>query len=252
MTDSRIRDVVIVGGGTAGWMAAAALSAIMGDQLRIRLVESDEIGTVGVGEATIPAIRLFNGLVGIDENAFIKATQGSFKLGIQFVDWARKGHTYFHPFGGYGVNMAGVSFHAFFLRLHAAGEAPDIDAFSLQATAARADKFMRPIDAGNSPLSDIAYAYHDITLVHMVGNAHAHRFETPQNSALDITSEKLIVHPEEDIIETDQPAVVIQGDSRLIGDGMKYNNNTRKLDVYANSGVRIAPKDMPSSNNTSD
>ena len=100
--------------------------------------------------------------------------------------------------------------------------------------------------------SDIAYAYNDITLVHMVGNAHAHRFETPQNSALDITSEKLIVHPEEDIIETDQPAVVIQGDSRLIGDGMKYNNNTRKLDVYANSGVRIAPKDMPSSNNTSD
>ncbi|CAM5211894.1 LPS export ABC transporter periplasmic protein LptC [Oligella ureolytica] len=99
--------------------------------------------------------------------------------------------------------------------------------------------------------SDIAYAYNNITLVHMVGNAHAHRFETPDNSALDITSEKLIVHPEEDMLETDQPAVVIQGDSRLVGDGMKYNNNTRKLDVYANSGVRIAPKDMPSSDNTS-
>lgn len=99
--------------------------------------------------------------------------------------------------------------------------------------------------------SEIAYAYNDITLVHMVGNAHAHRFETPDNSALDITSEKLIVHPDEDILETDLPAVVIQGDSRMVGDGMKYNNTTRKLDVYANSGVRIAPKDMPSSNNSS-
>ena len=99
--------------------------------------------------------------------------------------------------------------------------------------------------------SDIAYAYDNVTLVHMVGNAHAHRFETPDNSALDITSEKLIVHPNEDILETDQPAVVIQGDSRLVGDGMKYNNTTRKLDVYSNSGVRIAPKDTPSSNNLS-
>lgn len=99
--------------------------------------------------------------------------------------------------------------------------------------------------------SDIAYAYNNITLIHMVGNGHVHRFATPGNNALDITSEKLIVYPEEDIIETDQPAVVIQGDSRLVGDGMKYNNKTSKLDVYSNSGVRIAPKDMPSSNNPS-
>lgn len=99
--------------------------------------------------------------------------------------------------------------------------------------------------------SDIAYAYNDITLIHMIGNSHAHRFATEDSNALDITSEKLIVYPEEDIMETDQPAVVIQGDSRLIGDGMKYNNTTRKLDVYANSGVRIAPKDMPSSSNPS-
>lgn len=99
--------------------------------------------------------------------------------------------------------------------------------------------------------SNIAYAYNNITLVHMIGNGHVHRFPTADSKALDITSEKLIVHPDEDIIETDQPAVVIQGDSRLVGDGMKYNNNTRKLEVYANSGVRIAPKDMPSSNSNS-
>lgn len=99
--------------------------------------------------------------------------------------------------------------------------------------------------------SDIAYAYDDITLIHMKGNGHVHRFATAENSALDITSEKLIVHPEEDIIETDEPAIVIQGSSRLVGDGMQYNNNTRKLDVYANSGVRISPRDTPKSNNQS-
>ncbi|MDO5667076.1 MAG: LPS export ABC transporter periplasmic protein LptC [Alcaligenaceae bacterium] len=99
--------------------------------------------------------------------------------------------------------------------------------------------------------SNIAYAYNNITLIHMIGDGHVHRFETPENSALDISSEKLIVYPDEDIIETDQSAIVIQGDSRLVGDGMKYNNNTRKLDVYANSGVRIAPKDMPTSNSNS-
>lgn len=99
--------------------------------------------------------------------------------------------------------------------------------------------------------SDIAYAYNNVTLVHMIGNAHAYRFETPDNSALDISSEKLIVYPDDDILETDQPAVVIQGNSRLVGDGMKYNNNTRKLDVYANTGVRMAPDDTPSSNNSS-
>ncbi|XVN73297.1 Lipopolysaccharide export system protein LptC [Oligella sp. MSHR50489EDL] len=96
--------------------------------------------------------------------------------------------------------------------------------------------------------SKTAWAYNNMSLIHMLGEGHVHRFPTNDSKALDITSEKLIVHPDEDIIETDEPAVVIQGDSRLVGEGMKYNNNTRKLEVYANSGVRIAPKDMPSSN----
>ncbi len=115
MGDSRITKVVIVGGGTAGWMAAAALSRTM-DNLSIRLVESDEIGTVGVGEATIPAIRLFNGLIGIDENEFIRETGGTFKLGIQFHDWGRIGDVYMHAFGQIGRSLGLLPFQQYWLR----------------------------------------------------------------------------------------------------------------------------------------
>ena len=161
MEDNRIRSIVIVGGGTAGWMTAATLGRLLGpNYAKVTLVESDDIGIIGVGEATIPQIATFNRMLGLDEDEFVKATKGSFKLGIQFVNWGRQGHVYFHPFGGYGVNMEGVSFHAFWLKLHQAGEAPNIDDWSLQATAGAQGKFMRPIDAGNSPLSQIAYAFH--------------------------------------------------------------------------------------------
>ncbi|WP_121119506.1 tryptophan halogenase family protein [Croceibacterium ferulae] len=165
--DGRIRSICIVGGGSAGWMAAATLVRLLGrDYAEITLVESDEIGIVGVGEATIPQMRTFNRMLGVDEDQFIRDTRGSFKLGIQFVDWGRLGHTYFHPFGSYGVNMGGLSFHAYFLRLNQLGEAPSLDDYSLQAVAAERGRFMRSVDAGpNSPLSDIAYAYHfDATL----------------------------------------------------------------------------------------
>jgi len=161
MHEDRIQKIVIVGGGTAGWMVAAALSKVLGrDYARITLVESDAIGTIGVGEATIPQINIFNRLLGIDENEFVRRTKGTFKLGIQFVNWAREGHVYFHPFGKYGVDMNGVSFHAFWLRMRQAGLAPDINAYSLAAQAAMDGKFMRPVNAGHSPLSQIAYAFH--------------------------------------------------------------------------------------------
>ncbi|OSZ69342.1 tryptophan halogenase [Sphingomonas sp. IBVSS2] len=162
MTENRnIRSILIVGGGTAGWMTAATFARILGpDYAKITLVESDEIGIIGVGEATIPQMATFNRMLGLDEDQFVRETKGSFKLGIQFVNWGRLGHRYFHPFGRYGLDMKGVSFHAYYLRLRQLGEAPDVDAWSLQAMAARDDKFMRGIDAGNSPLSDIAYAYH--------------------------------------------------------------------------------------------
>ncbi|MBK6706375.1 MAG: tryptophan 7-halogenase [Sphingomonadales bacterium] len=96
MSSDRIRHVVIIGGGTAGWMTATALSRTMGGQISITLVESDEIGTIGVGEATIPAIRLFNQLIDLDEDEFIRATQGTFKLGIQFQNWGRLGDSYMY------------------------------------------------------------------------------------------------------------------------------------------------------------
>lgn len=158
---NRVRSIVIVGGGTAGWMTAAALAKVLGPSYAsITLIESDEIGTVGVGEATIPQIGTYNRMLGLDEDEFVRRTKGSFKLGIEFVNWGRVGHRYFHPFGHYGLNMAGLSFHAFWQRMSQLGKAPDLADFSLNATASKLNKFMRPFDAGKSPLSEIAYAFH--------------------------------------------------------------------------------------------
>ncbi|GAA4763500.1 tryptophan 7-halogenase [Stakelama sediminis] len=142
-------------------MTAAALSRVLGqDYCQITLVESDTIGTVGVGEATIPQLGTFNRMLGIDENEFVRRTKGSFKLGIEFVDWGQVGERYFHPFGNFGLDMEGVSFHAYWMRMAKAGIFPDIEEFSLMARAAASNRFMRPVNAGNSPLSNITYAFH--------------------------------------------------------------------------------------------
>jgi tryptophan halogenase len=160
VTENRIRSIVIVGGGTAGWMTAAALAKVLGrEYASITLVESDDIGIVGVGEATIPQIGIYNRMLGINEDEFVRRTRGSFKLGIEFVNWGGLGERYFHPFGYYGINMDGLSFHAFWQRLNQLGMAQDLGEYSLAATASRRNKFMRPIDAGKSPLSEIAYAF---------------------------------------------------------------------------------------------
>src|SRR3954454_6527858 len=115
MMENAIRRVVIIGGGTAGWMTAAALARILGQKpgLEILLVESDEIGTVGVGESTIPQITLFNAMLGIDEPEFVRETHATYKMGIEFVDWTRIGDRFIHPFGFYGLDMMGVEFHHF-------------------------------------------------------------------------------------------------------------------------------------------
>jgi tryptophan halogenase len=160
VADKRIRSIIIVGGGTAGWMTAAAFGRFLkNDYCKITLIESDDIGTVGVGESTIPQIRIFNRMLSLDENEFVKKTQATFKLGIEFRDWKQVGHSYIHPFGPFGIDMEGVNFHAYWLKLNSIGEAGDIENYSLQAVGGRQEKFSRPIDAGNSPLSNIAYAF---------------------------------------------------------------------------------------------
>lgn len=156
-----IRKVTIIGGGTAGWMSAALLGKLFGRALKIRVVESDEIGTIGVGEATIPQIRNYNGTLGLDENEFIRQTQGSFKLGIQFVDWLRPGHKYMHAFGVVGGrNLGLVQFYQYWLKLRAQGLADELGAYTFNAIASAQNRFMRPLDRPNSPLGSIAYAFH--------------------------------------------------------------------------------------------
>lgn len=157
-----VRNIVVVGGGTAGWMSAAALARLLEGAYNIRLVESDEIGIVGVGEATIPNIKNYNRALGIDENEFLRATQGTFKLGIEFVNWGAVGERYTHGFGKIGQEQAGVSFHHYWLRLRSEGLGrPTLDPYSINTVAPQTAKFMnaRP-DMPNSPLGDLANAYH--------------------------------------------------------------------------------------------
>jgi tryptophan halogenase len=161
VTPEPLRKVVIVGGGTAGWMAAAALSRVMGELpgLEIELIESDAIGTVGVGEATVPAILLFNSMLGIDENELVRETHATYKLGIEFVDWVRKGYRYIHPFGTYGIDMLGIEFHQFWLKGRMLGDQTTMNDYSIAAVAGKLGRFDRPRhDAPNSPMSRIAYA----------------------------------------------------------------------------------------------
>lgn len=142
-------------------MAAASLSKLLEKlHCRIRLIESAEIGTIGVGESTIPPIISFISVLGIDENDLVRKIQATFKLGIEFKDWTRPGHSYIHPFGATGYHRDDVEFFAYWLRRRESGQARRLEEYSLQAVAARQAKFMRPVPASKSPLETIAYALH--------------------------------------------------------------------------------------------
>jgi len=152
-----IGSVLILGGGSAGWMAAAVLSKALGRRARITLIESEEIGIVGVGEATIPMIRNINAFLGIDEDRFVAATNGTFKLGIEFNDWARIGDRYIHAFGDIGMPLGFAPFHHYVLR---AGDPQKLWDYSLNARAAYQDRFGKLDRIGDTPLSGMRWAFH--------------------------------------------------------------------------------------------
>ena len=158
-----LKKIVVVGGGTAGWMTAAMLSKLLTPTYQVRLIESDEIGIIGVGEATIPHIRAFNLALGIDEDEFVRATQGTFKLGIEFVNWGAIGDRYIHGFGKVGQELDAISFHHYWLRLLGEGsrQAGDLSEYSLNTMAPKHAKFMRARpDMAGSPLADLNSAFH--------------------------------------------------------------------------------------------
>jgi tryptophan halogenase len=149
-----VKKIVIAGGGTAGWLAAAALSQQLGKLIDITLIESDEIGTIGVGEATIPPIRVFHKLLQIDEQEFMRATAATFKLGISFENWALKGDRYIHSFGRNGKPTWMCEFHNFWLRSLELGVQSELGDYCFELQASKADKFAIPKEG------EINYAYH--------------------------------------------------------------------------------------------
>jgi tryptophan halogenase len=161
MNDRQIRSVVIVGGGTAGWMAAAGLSkSLEGLGIRIRLIESGQIGSIGVGEATIPPLMDFIRQLGIAEDELVRDVKATYKLGIGYRDWTRPGHFYFHPFGPTGPGIGSIPFPAYWLKMFLAGKAAPLEEYSIQAVAATRGRFRRPVHAPNTPLNKITYALH--------------------------------------------------------------------------------------------
>ena len=158
MAQNLIKRVVIVGGGTAGWMSAALLSKALRHEVQIELIESEEIGTIGVGEATIPQLALFNKYLQIDDNDFIAKTNGSLKLGIEFVNWGTQGNRYIHTFGTIGRDLELIDFHHYWLRAREMGMDVSLWDYSVHYRAAISNKFDR---LGPTPeLAGMGYAYH--------------------------------------------------------------------------------------------
>ncbi len=162
MTDRRgpIRTIAVIGGGTSGWIAAALLAKAYEGRIAVELVESDDIGTIGVGESTIPPFLQIIARLGISESDFVRATQASFKLGIRFRDWHRKGEEYFHPFGEIGSPAGTIDFYQLWLRAQAEGADADLQDLAPASVMAREGRFTLPFTAKDSAVGGAAYALH--------------------------------------------------------------------------------------------
>jgi tryptophan 7-halogenase len=154
LQSTKVKKVVIAGGGTAGWVAAAALAKQLGKLIDVTLVESDTIGTVGVGEATIPPMRVFHSMLGVDEQEFMRATNATFKLGISFENWGEKDKKYFHPFGTTGQSSFLADFQHFWLHGKSKGIDAEFGEYSFETQVAKQNKF------ATSKNAVINYAYH--------------------------------------------------------------------------------------------
>ncbi len=206
-----MRRMVIAGGGSAGWMAAAALARFLPHGWHITLVESDSIGTVGVGEATIPQIALFNAGLGIDEADFLKATQGSFKLGIEFAGWGARDESYLHAFGLVGRPLGLLPFHQYWLRARAAGKAGPLGRYVFNDVAARAGRFGRT-GRSDGPVPELVTAYHFDAGLYA---AYLRQYAEARGV---VRVEGMIERVERDGTSGDIAALALSGERRIEGD----------------------------------
>lgn len=190
MNQELIRNVLIVGGGTAGWMAAATLARLLPKgQANVRLIESEEIGIIGVGEATVPLMHIFNGMLGLDEREFVCATQGSFKLGIEFADWGELGNVHFHGFGDYGEFIDGIGPHHYWMKLREVGDPTPLAAYSFPTVLAKKNRFAPPAMLPGQA-EQYKYAYHfDASLYarYLRGYAEARGVERLEGRIVDVS-----------------------------------------------------------------
>lgn len=199
---------VIAGGGTAGWMSAAALSRFAPPGSKITLVESEEIGTVGVGEATIPQIHLFNSALGLDEAEFLRETKGSFKLGIEFDGWRREGEAYMHAFGDIGRGLGLLPFQHYWLRARKLGFAKPLQRYSMNELAARSMRMHRGKTAVGR---EMPYAYHFDAGLYA---AYLRRFSEARGVE---RIEGMIAHVAQDGESGDITALEMEGGQRIEG-----------------------------------
>jgi tryptophan halogenase len=217
----KIKKVVIVGGGTAGWMSAALLKRLYADQLEIELVESEDIGIIGVGEATIPPIQLANNVLGLDEAEFLRETKATIKLGIQFENWRVQGEKYFHTFGAPGRSQAFCHFHHFWVRAQQAGYESNLWDYDLNYLCAEAGKFAKL--QVNDPVWEMQYAYHfDASLYGQYLRKYSEKLGVKRTEGM---IEQVNTHAESGYVET----LTLKDGTEIFGDFFVDCSGTRGL-----------------------